>query len=293
MHKGNEAYIQAENSDRIRRALIGRIFNGTHQKFCVGDRVYSKRADGNWYGRGYVIAQNGCQVLVKTVSRTLIKVHPCMIILKEEADNKLKDTHSESMKQPKHQKQQSANEEQYVDEQICNDGITQDSEKSSTQAKNEHGLTLSDQSANSTNDQIMQPRSELTKVAPVKAGDHITFRESEEDDWKNAIIQSRAGKAGGEYSSWYVKRPGETKLSINLDTVDWKFKEGIESVAHEFSEQHAAETLVLTSVEKNENKFTLAKQTEIDNWKKFKVFSAVQTDEYPDVYVLSCRRVIL
>ena len=40
LHKAREAYIQAENSDRIRRALIGRIFNGTHQKFCVGDRVY-------------------------------------------------------------------------------------------------------------------------------------------------------------------------------------------------------------------------------------------------------------
>ena len=227
---------------------------------------------------------------MKTGSRTLIKVHPCKIILKEEADNKLKDTHSESTKQPKHQKQQSANEEQYVDEEICNDGITHDSEESSTQAKNGNGLTLNDQSANSINDQIIQPRSELQKMASVKAGDHITFRESEEDDWKSAIIQSRAGKAGGKHSSWYnVKRPDETKLSINLDTVDWKFKEGIESAAQEFSEQHAAETLVLTSVEKNENKFTLAKQTEIDNWKKFKVFSAVQRDEYPDVDVLSCR----
>ena len=290
LHKAREAYIQAENSDRIRRALIGRIFNGTHQKFCVGDRVYYKRADGSWHGPGYVIAQNGCQVLVKTGSRTLIKVHPCKIILKEEADNKLKDTHSESTKQPKHQKQQSANEEQYVDEEICNDGITHDTEESSTQAKNDNGLTLNDQSANSINDQIIQPKSELQKMASVKAGDHITFRESEEDDWKSAIIQSRAGKAGGKHSSWYnVKRPDETKLSINLDTVDWKFKEGIESAAQEFSEQHAAETLVLTSVEKNENKFTLAKQTEIDNWKKFKVFSAVQRDEYPDVDVLSCR----
>ena len=74
LHKAREAYIQAENSDRIRRALIGRIFNGTHQKFCVGDRVYYKRADGSWHGPGYVIAQNGCQVLVKTGSRTLIKV---------------------------------------------------------------------------------------------------------------------------------------------------------------------------------------------------------------------------
>ena len=164
MHKAREAYIQAENSDRIRRALIGRIFNGTHQKFCVGDRVYYKRADGSWHGPGYVIAQNGCQVLVKTGSRTLIKVHPCKIILKEEADNKFKDTHSDSTtKQPKHQKQHSANEEQYVNEEICNDGITLDSEDSSTQAKNGNGLTLNDQSAKSLNDQIIQLRPELKK----------------------------------------------------------------------------------------------------------------------------------
>ena len=62
-------------------------------------------------------------------------LNPYKIILKEEADNKLKDTHSESMKQPKHQKQQSTNEEQYVDEEICNDGITHDSEESSTKLR--------------------------------------------------------------------------------------------------------------------------------------------------------------
>ena len=78
-----QAYIEAEYSNRVTRALRGKVFTGTHQKFCVGDTVYYKRLDQkSWHGPGKVITQDGTQVLIKTGSGTLIKVHPCKVILK-------------------------------------------------------------------------------------------------------------------------------------------------------------------------------------------------------------------
>ena len=84
------AYIKAENSDQIARALRGRVYEGTHKRFCSGDTVYYKRLKmKNWQGPGKVIAQDGSQVLVKSGSGRLVKVHPCKLVLKRVADDKL------------------------------------------------------------------------------------------------------------------------------------------------------------------------------------------------------------
>ena len=84
------AYIKAENSDRIARALRGRVYEGTHKRFCSGDTVYYKRLKmKNWQGPGKVIAQDGSQVLVKSGSGRLVKVHPCKLVRKRVADDKL------------------------------------------------------------------------------------------------------------------------------------------------------------------------------------------------------------
>ena len=89
LHKAREAYIKVENSDRLRRALIGRVYEGTHQRFLPGDTVYFKRTNTKeWHGPAKVIGQDGTSVLVKN-GGLLVKVHPCKMVLKQEADNQL------------------------------------------------------------------------------------------------------------------------------------------------------------------------------------------------------------
>ena len=84
LHKARQAYIEAENCNRIKRALAGRVYAGTYQQFCSGDKVYFKRLGmEGWQGPGTVIAQQGTSVMIKTGSKTLIKLHPCKIMLKE------------------------------------------------------------------------------------------------------------------------------------------------------------------------------------------------------------------
>ena len=42
LREARHAYIRAESSNRIARAIRGRVFEGTHKRFCVGDTVYSQ-----------------------------------------------------------------------------------------------------------------------------------------------------------------------------------------------------------------------------------------------------------
>ncbi|XP_063676591.1 uncharacterized protein LOC134812913 [Bolinopsis microptera] len=89
LHKAREAYVKVENSDRLRRALIGRVYEGTHQRFLPGDTVYFKRTNTKeWHGPAKVIGQDGTSVLVKN-GGLLVKVHPCKMVLKQEADEQM------------------------------------------------------------------------------------------------------------------------------------------------------------------------------------------------------------
>ena len=287
LHKAREAFLEAENSDRVRRALVGRVFSGTHQKFCIGDQVYYKKRDGKWHGPGHVIAQNGCQVLLKTGSRTLIKVHPCKIILKAEADSKLTDNvQTESHKDsPNVTSSQLAmgDESPYISENSDNQVVEITENTENIENEPEH------QDYNVVSQSVSQPKKSSAQN-PVKTGDIIIYSEPEEDNWQTATIQSRAGKSGGKYSSWYNVKLGDTTVrSIDLKNVDWILKEVHDEEANNFAGNHLAEAMVLTSVENNEEKFAVAKHTEIENWKKYGVFSKVQKNEYPNTDVLSCR----
>ena len=72
LHKARSAYIEAENSNRIRRALAGKLFTGTYQKFCPGDKVYYKRLRKNgWQGPGIVLAHEVTPQEMKSFQETL------------------------------------------------------------------------------------------------------------------------------------------------------------------------------------------------------------------------------
>ena len=43
LRTAREAYIKAENSDRVQRAMRGRVYSGTHKRFFAGDVIYYKR----------------------------------------------------------------------------------------------------------------------------------------------------------------------------------------------------------------------------------------------------------
>ena len=81
LHNAREAFIQSENSERIRRALRHNIRTSGEVKYITGDVVYYKRLDSKkWKGPAVVIGQDSQQVLVKHGGE-LRRVPPCRLTL--------------------------------------------------------------------------------------------------------------------------------------------------------------------------------------------------------------------
>ena len=87
MHSARKAFVAAETSEKIRRALRHNIRTSCEVKYFTGDSVFYKRNKcDRWKGPGKVIGQDGQQVLVKHGS-VYVRVHPCRLTLEHDQQN--------------------------------------------------------------------------------------------------------------------------------------------------------------------------------------------------------------
>ena len=293
MRRAREAFIQAENSNRIARALQGRVYEKTHQKFCTGDVVYFKRLkQKTWHGPGKVISQDGTQVLIKTGSGTLVKVHPCKIILKQTADDQLDGRNT----------QQTTNE--YNDEAQENENTSESDTDEEVNTKETHttvndnnSTSLQDRDCDDSNqdavDQTPIPRSKLTKEAQtLKPGDKIYYKKA--GDQENFVIvklSSRGGKKTGNHPNYWnvINLNNGNKEGVDLDQVEWIKEDGLSIQTSLFAEQMIYEAKIQHYEKLESDVYTKAKMDEHAKWKDFNVYEEVQKIEYPDHDVLSCR----
>ena len=81
MKSAREAFIKAESSERIKRALKHNVRPSKNNKFFAGDLVYFKRKDTRkWKGPGKVIGSDSSNVLIKHGSH-YVRVHACRVML--------------------------------------------------------------------------------------------------------------------------------------------------------------------------------------------------------------------
>ena len=72
LHASRQAFIRAETSERIRRALRHQV-RPTGRTYQSGELVYFKRDnDAEWKGPGTVIGQEGKTVIIKHGSYTVL-----------------------------------------------------------------------------------------------------------------------------------------------------------------------------------------------------------------------------
>ena len=280
LHKARQAYIEAENCNRIKRALAGRVYAGTYQQFCSGDEVYFKRLGmEGWQGPGTVIAQQGTSVIIKTGSKTLIKLHPCKIMLKEEAD---KDCSITPITPASPVPEETPNNENVADNDDYSDS---DSEVEA------EGFVPTPQNETRESGSTPTHQNQIGKQQFPKIGDTIKYKLKDETDYKLATIISRATKASASNAGWFnVKHPSDqSTISVNMKEVDWLLDYEHDIEVENFANLQAQETFVLTSIEKDDSKFTAAKLNEIENWKQFQVYEEVNKSDYPNSEVLSCR----
>ena len=95
INNARNAFIQAECSKKIKRALRHKIRSCNDSFFENGDKVYYKRNNNpKWKGPGCVIGQEGKSVLVKHGGE-YVRVHPASLVHADKANPTTKSKGSE------------------------------------------------------------------------------------------------------------------------------------------------------------------------------------------------------
>jgi transposase InsO family protein len=278
LHSGRRAFIQAESSERIRRALRHKI-RASGECYQHGDRVYYKRDDDNkWKGPGTVIGQDGKVVFVRHGS-VYVRVHPCRLIrcgLEGQVE-----MNQES--QNENGKPQQQNEKQYnslnIDDENMQDLLAEEDDRQQPRNEDIDSQVDQDESQQPNNEDIVPVEPNLPveerhdiirqKKRIPNVGDKIEFQLPGDPRWVKAKVLSRGGKATGK--NWaYLNVQEENKdspsgIDFKKDVQNWHLSENTKEVHSVF----------VPSARHSEDEVLCAMKKELDNWQQFNVFERV------------------
>ena len=297
MRRARTAFLQAESSERIRRALNKKIRTSSEAHYVTGDSVYFKRKDDRrWHGPGKVIGQEGCMILIRNQS-TWIRVHSCRVIHAHTAEQQLEKEscpEDEAKQTPQHivcnKDPEQNNENDYnsstlmpipeeVEHQEGEDPTQEVEEVPEAEdiaqevADLEDEPELDDEQHVEDQEAIDYPGNirldNIKDKAIMKRGNIIEFRYEDEDSWQKAIVHSRAGKANkakhkNKYANEWNVRIDDQIQCINFD-------DNIAEVR--LYEEDVQEMLHSEEVKDEVNKeISAAIRRELNMWKEQDVF---------------------
>ncbi|CAG2190172.1 unnamed protein product [Mytilus edulis] len=302
LHSGRRAFIQAESSERIRRALRHKI-RASGECFQHGDKVYYKRDDDNkWKGPGTVLGQDGKVVFVRHGS-IYVRVHPCRLIRCgiEFNDMPCKQLNvNKNNVQPVRVKiHQTAIYDSDDEEENNNRNVEQNiEEQEPVQNENDQQNIQLPQMQNDDNEQVEQniapgaafdnleqpvrPKDNKTKDIP-HVGENIVNKMKENDTWVKAKVVSKGGKSTGKHWAYLNLQDENEDAQVGIgfakDVQEWRTEQDVDEV----------NAVVVPQSRHNENQVKHAKQLEMDNWKSFKVYDEIP---YSGQKLMSTRWVI-
>ena len=291
LHAARKAFIKAESSERIKRALRCQV-RAVEENFDHGDRVYYKRDDSNrWRGPGKIIGQDGKVVFVRHGDQ-LVRVSTCRLVkVGQEFDNtdKLPPTFQESQKTLIPNRRLAVGENEDLEDvlvELDNYGHSDEISGRKNETANLEvdvkqeilGKDLDEQNTCSLDgSKNMEEKVGLSakKVMPNK-GDKIRYHLLE-DGWAEATVIGRGGKATGRNKYYYnVQNRCEGKqIGINLDQIEFEKINDFENGS--FNEENESVNMACMPNEGQENeKVIQAKENELENWSNFRVFEEVE-----------------
>ena len=267
LHSSRRAFIQAESSERVRRALRHKI-RASGECYQQGDHVYYKRNDENkWKGPGTVIGQDGKIVFVRHGS-IYVRVPPCRLI-------RCGTEFSVEGNKGTSNKEQNESDRLSKTSLVANES---DSESENETEKEHEPLNLEEEPEIDPvpilpevqiqqNAEIVRPK-EKQNIPSI--GENIKYRAKDSDTWVKAKVISKGGKASGK--NWaYLNIQDENKdTPSGID-----FVKNIEEW-QKFEPVNEVNSVIVPVSRHNENKVKCAKQLELENWKQFGV-----SDEIP------------
>ena len=220
LHASRQAFIQSESDERIRRALRSKI-RASEVVFENGDRVYYKRENQTkWLGPGKVVFQDGKIVFVRH-GGVFIRASPNRIIKLHSEFSKHEENPEESI--VKEKSDQSRNDNSPENDESKNKILAEviPAQTADVQTQ-DHRMVVNDSQGIDCpqNEQISGQSTTIessdlwTKL--LKKGDRIRYK-SENNDWNDATILSRAGKSKGPLNKWYNIRDDITKREFSID----------------------------------------------------------------------------
>jgi hypothetical protein len=129
------------------------------------------------------------------------------------------------------------------------------------------------------------------KTVSLNKDDKIRLKLDESDEWKSAVVVSRAGKATGRYKNWYnihLQATGQD-FSVDLGEVSWQsvVDEPVREIESE-STEYVNAVMVPQNQHSNQECVT-AKQNELQKLKDFSTYKIVDDEGQP---VISTRWVV-
>ena len=202
LHAARRAFIQSETDERIRRALRSKM-RASEQVFENGERVYYKReGQEKWLGPGKVVFQDGRVIFVRH-GGTFVRVSPNRL-LKAGAEFLNGENESDNIELAKEQNK------------YC--------QQKDSCKRGEPAVEEILKPADTEEGQVGGMAIPVERDVDLKREDRVQYKVEPEDEWIDATVLSRAGKASGQYKDWYnVKEDGGIERSVDFGRVhSWR-----------------------------------------------------------------------
>ena len=280
IHKAREAFIQCENSERIRRALTHNVRSSGDTKYLTGDSVLFKRDNSSaWHGPGTVLGQDGQQILIKHGSY-YVRAHPCRVrLVQEPLRPEVQEPEKSMTSIPVVQdstpepRTQSLVLTQSLPNSTSTNSIsptTESSEQEESHIDNANNISNAEINDQSNVDAPLTPSvsNAPLNTLPFKLqpGLNVKFVNNKGES-VTSQIDTRAGKAKGQYPHWW----NTTRADGSKEAIDFSKVTSLELIQEPVNESTVENTFIANTKETIHN----AKIKELDNWKNQSVYSEV------------------
>ena len=255
LHAARRAFIETESDERVRRALRNKI-RSSETLYNNGDKVYYKREfSDRWLGPAKVIFQDDKVIFVRH-GGIYVRVSPNRLMKANNVlsrDEDCKGHENSTVRTTRGDEFEYPNDKFYSDDIILEENENQD--------ENE----IFEEPASVKNLHAKGEKIDLKK------NEVIRYRTEESDEWVEAKVLNRAGKATGIHRNWFnVKNNDGIAKSIDLDNIEeWE----------KVSEEDEVCIVVIPKERHEEEKCVAAKWVELNKLKEFDVYEEVPDED--------------
>lgn len=271
MHAARKAFIQAETSEKIRRALRHQV-RPSGRNHDQGELVYFKRDDDKeWKGPGTVIGQDGKVVILRNGS-SVVRVHSSRVTEVSQVQNMGKEKGREEILNTVREYFANFNR-------IANDSTVSDEDESEwPSAETESDNTNTNNALVNTDGLRSHNLGAIRHTDSIpKVGQRIKYLPENTNQWKEATILSRAGKATGQNRNWLnIKDHDGEEKSMDFGTGIQQWQNLQENDPQKENSLIKENEVFIAVTKQNSEVVSSAKQSELNNWKQFGVYEEVQ-----------------